>query len=113
MKGWKTRTFPDKVYRHHRQMGTAARGLVMARFKSGTVDYMLGGHPLWQLFRAVYQMTKPPYVVGGLALMAGYISAGARRVDRPVPRELVRFRRREQMHRLKSLFAGPRRRVVA
>jgi hypothetical protein len=51
-------------------------------------------------------MTKPPYVVGGLALMAGYLSAGARRADRPVPRELVRFRRREQMHRLRNLFAG-------
>jgi biofilm PGA synthesis N-glycosyltransferase PgaC len=106
MKGWKTRTFPDKVYRHHRQMGTAARGLVMARFKSGAVDYMLGGHPVWELFRSVYQMTKPPYVVGGLALLAGYISAGARRLNRPVPNELVRFRRREQMHRLKNLFAG-------
>jgi glycosyltransferase involved in cell wall biosynthesis len=106
MKGWKTRTFPDKVYRHHRQMGTAARGLVMARFKSGAVDYLLGGHPVWQLFRSVYQMTKPPYVVGGLALLAGYISAGARHMDRPVPQELVRFRRREQMHRLKNFFGG-------
>ena len=78
----------------------------MARFKSGAVDYLLGGHPVWQLFRAAYQMTKPPYVVGGLALLAGYVSAGARRMDRPVPRELVQFRRREQMHRLKNLFAG-------
>ena len=106
MKGWKTRTFPEKAYQHHRQMGTAARGLVRARFKSGAVDYMLGGHPLWQLFRAAYQMTKPPYIVGGLALLAGYVSAAARRIDRPVPHELMRFRRREQMHRLKSLFAG-------
>jgi biofilm PGA synthesis N-glycosyltransferase PgaC len=106
MKGWKTRTFPDRVYRHHRQMGTAARGLVMARFKSGAVDYLLGSHPVWQIFRAVYQMTKPPYVVGGLALLAGYVSAAARRADRPVPSELVRFRRGEQMHRLKNFFAG-------
>jgi glycosyltransferase involved in cell wall biosynthesis len=106
MKGWKTRTFPEKVYRHHRQMGTAARGLVMARFKSGAVDYLLGSHPVWQICRAAYQMTKPPYVVGGLALLAGYVSAGARRADRPVPSELVRFRRVEQMHRLKTFFAG-------
>jgi glycosyltransferase involved in cell wall biosynthesis len=106
MKGWKTRTFPDRVYRHHRQMGTAARGLVMARFKSGAVDYLLGSHPVWQIFRGVYQMTKPPYVIGGLALLAGYVNAAARRMDRPVPRELVQFRRREQMHRLKNLFAG-------
>jgi poly-beta-1,6-N-acetyl-D-glucosamine synthase len=105
MKGWKTRTFTAKVYRHHRQMGTAARGLVMARYKSGALDYALGGHPVWELFRTLYQMTKPPYVVGGLALLAGYVSAVARRIDRPVPRELVQFRRREQMHRLRTLFA--------
>jgi len=105
MKGWKTRTFADRAYRHHREMGTAAQGLVMAKFKSGALDYALGGHPVWELFRAVYQMTQRPHVVGGLALLAGYVSAGARRMDRPVPDELVRFRRREQMHRLKHFFA--------
>jgi glycosyltransferase involved in cell wall biosynthesis len=108
MKGWQTRTFTDKAYTHHREMGTASRGVVMARFKSGALDYALGGHPLFELFRTIYQMTKPPYVVGGLALLAGYVSAGARRVSRPVPRELVQFRRREQMHRLMNLFAGKR-----
>jgi glycosyltransferase involved in cell wall biosynthesis len=106
MKGWKTRTFTEKAYRHHRDMGTAAQGVVMARFKSGALDYALGGHPIWELFRAVYQMTKRPYGIGGVALLAGYLSAGARRIERPVPNELVRFRRREQMHRLKNLFAG-------
>jgi glycosyltransferase involved in cell wall biosynthesis len=104
MKGWKTRTFTEMTYRHHRDMGTAAQGKVMARFKSGALDYALGGHPVWELFRTLYQMTRPPYVVGGLALLAGYTSAAVRRIDRPVPHELVRFRRREQMHRLKDFF---------
>ena len=106
MKGWKTRTFPEWTYRHHRDMGTAAQGRVMARYKSGALDYALGGHPVWEICRTVYQMTQPPYIVGGLALLAGYTSAAARRVDRPVARELVQFRRREQMHRLKDFFAG-------
>jgi hypothetical protein len=104
MKGWTTRTFPEKSYRHHREMGTAAQGVVAARFKSGKVDYLLGSHPVWQLFRAAYQTVKPPYVVGGLALLAGYLTAGARRIARPVADDLVRFRRREQMHRLRNLF---------
>jgi hypothetical protein len=106
MRGWKTRTFTDMTYTHHRQMGTASQGLVMAKFKSGALDYALGGHPVWELFRTIYQMTKPPYLVGGLALLAGYVSAWVRRVDRPVPHDLVRFRRREQIHRLKNLLAG-------
>lgn len=107
MKGWKTRTFTEKISLHHRKMGTAQHGTLKARFRTGAQDYALGGHPLWELFRTVYQMTKKPYVIGGGALLVGYLSAGLRRVERPVPRELVQFRRHEQMQRLKRfLFAA-------
>ncbi len=60
MKGWKTRTFTEKVCLHHRGIGTAERGTLMARFRTGAQDYALGGHPIWELFRTVYQMTKRP-----------------------------------------------------
>jgi len=105
MQGWKTRTFPEKAFVHHRLMGTAARGVLAARYKSGALDYLLGSHPLWEIFRTIYQMRKPPYVVGAIGLLAGYVSAAARRAERPVTPELVTFRRREQMQRLKNLFA--------
>jgi len=103
MKGWQTRTFPDRTYLHHREMGTAQNSALTARFKAGALDYALGGHPLWELFRTAYQTTKKPYVGGGLMLLAGYISAAVRRVERPVSRELVCFRRREQMRRLRNV----------
>ena len=112
MKGWQTRTFPERAYRHHREMGTAANGVLAAKFKAGRLDYALGGHPLWELFRTAYQTTKKPYVVGGLWLLAGYISAALRRIERPASRELVGFRRREQMRRLRDAvrkFAAPSR----
>jgi hypothetical protein len=105
MKGWKTRTFPEKAYVHHREMGTAAHGVLAARYRAGAQDYALGSHPMWELFRTAYQMTKKPYVVGALMLLAGYISAAVRRVERPVSPELVGFRRREQMERLRNRFA--------
>jgi GT2 family glycosyltransferase len=108
MKGWKTRTFTDKACRHHRGIGSAQHGVVMTRFRDGVSDYALGGHPLWELFRTIYQMTKKPWVVGGLMLGAGYLWASIRRVERPIPRELVAFRRREQMQRLKRFLAGNR-----
>src|SRR6185503_9012907 len=97
-----TRTFPEKSYVHHRQMGTAEGSVLKARFKAGALDYALGGHPLWEICRTLYQATKTPYVAGGLALLAGYVSASLRRAARPVSRELVAFRRREQMQRLKQ-----------
>jgi len=55
-------------------MGTAQRGRVMARFRFGMQDYALGGHPLWEVFRTFYQMTSPPWILGGL--MVGCDTSG-------------------------------------
>ena len=104
MKGWKTRTFPEKVCLHLRPIGTAQRGVLKARFRTGALDYALGGHPVWECFRTVYQMTKRPYVLGGLILGAGYVWALVRRVQGPIRPEMVAFRRREQMRRLRRFF---------
>jgi poly-beta-1,6-N-acetyl-D-glucosamine synthase len=102
MHGWKTRTFPEKVCTHHREMGTAQQGILKTRFNYGQKDYRIGNHPLWEAFRAVYQMTQTPRLVGGFALGIGYTWAAVRGVERPVPRELVEFHRKEQLERLKS-----------
>jgi biofilm PGA synthesis N-glycosyltransferase PgaC len=104
MKGWRTRTFPEKACMHHRQMGTAQQGILKARFKNGVKDYVLGGHPLWQVCRSAYQMTRRPFVAGGLMLLAGYLWALARRVERPISREMVEFRRQEEMGRLRKFL---------
>jgi len=105
LKGWKTRTFTDKVCVHHREMGTAQRSVLESRFKLGIKDYSIGNHPLWELFRTAYQMTSPPRGFGGLALGAGYFWAMLRRVERPVSPELIGFHRHEQMLRLKRFFS--------
>jgi biofilm PGA synthesis N-glycosyltransferase PgaC len=104
MKGWKTRTFTDKVYRHHREIGTAEQSVVVSRFKYGAKDYRIGNHPLWELFRTVYQMRKRPWFLGGLALGSGYLWAWIRGTERPVTRELMAFHRREQLERLKGFL---------
>ena len=104
MKGWKTRVFTEKVCVHHRAMGTAERGVLMARYRSGVKDYTFGGHPLWELFRAVYQMSNRPYIFGGLFLGAGYIWSMVRRAERPISRGMVAFRRRDQMGRLRRIL---------
>jgi glycosyltransferase involved in cell wall biosynthesis len=103
-RGWQTRTFVERHYCHHRKMGTAKDGMVRVKFKDGQKDYALGGHPLWEVFRALYQMTKSPVIVGGCALGLGYLWSVIRRVERPMPAELVRFRRADQMRRLKAFL---------
>ena len=103
MIGWNTRSFREKSFLHHRTLGTADRGMLASNFAYGKKDYALGGHPLWQVFRCAYRMTKRPYVLGGLALLAGYSTAYLGRAERPVSRELMRFHRSEQMLKLRAI----------
>ena len=103
LKGWKTRSYREKSFFHHRPLGTADRGVLAASFSYGQKDYFLGGHPLWELFRVSYRMTKWPYLVDGLALGLGYGLAAVRRLKRPVSNELMAFHRREQMRKLKAI----------
>jgi biofilm PGA synthesis N-glycosyltransferase PgaC len=104
MLGWKTRSFREKSFFHYRRLGTAERSVLSSLFSYGEKDYYLGGHPLWELFRVVYRIAKQPYVTGGLALGAGYCWALARRMPRPVSRELMAFHRKEQITRLKGIL---------
>jgi len=102
MKGWKTRSFLEKRFFHHRVMGASNCSLWRALWNHGEKDYYLGNHPLWEAFRVIYQMTTRPFFVKGLILLAGYACACLRRVERPIPPELIQFHRQEQFQRLRS-----------
>jgi glycosyltransferase involved in cell wall biosynthesis len=102
MKGWKTETFTDKYCLHHRPMGMAKDPILAATFKSGYGDYRMGVHPLWQLFRSIYQMSRRPFVITGAMLISGYFWAMLTHAQKPVSMEFVQFRRNEQMRWLKE-----------
>jgi biofilm PGA synthesis N-glycosyltransferase PgaC len=100
MKGWQTRTFPEKIISHHRKMGTGSGTKLAACFRFGKQDYYLGNHPLWEASRCLYQMTKRPLFLGGFLILSGYVWASLTRMERPISTELIKFRRAEQMTRL-------------
>jgi glycosyltransferase involved in cell wall biosynthesis len=102
MKGWRTRSFPQKRFHHHRTLGTAGKSGVAASFSYGEKDYYLGGSPIWQLFRVTYRARKQP--IDGLALLSGYCWAAIRRIERPVSGELMRFHRGEQLKKLSAIL---------
>ena len=104
MMGWTTRSFREKSFFHYRSLGTAERSLLASTFSYGEKDYYLGGHPVWEFFRVGYRATKKPYLVGGVALYSGYLSAFLRRMKRPVSADLMRFHRKEQMSKLKMIL---------
>src|SRR5207237_4069887 len=102
MRGWKTRSFPQKRFHHYRTLGTAGKSGVAASFSYGEKDYYLGGSPVWQLFRVAYRATKQP--IDGLALLSGYCWAAIQRMERPVSAELMRFHRGEQLKKLSAIL---------
>lgn len=104
MKGWKTWTFTEKTYVHHRTSGTGQGSHITAFFRSGKKDYYLGGHPLWEFLRCLYQMKHKPYFVSGFLVFAGYAWEFIKREEYPVPDELVVFRKKEQMRRLRGML---------
>jgi len=106
MRGWQSRSFPERVCVHHRKMGSALNKGLKLQFKWGQKDYRLGGHPVWQLFRCIYQMSRRPYILGGLACLTGYYYAFVSRRPRDVSAEFIVFRGREQMQRLRKFFFG-------
>lgn len=104
MTGWRTRSFREKSFFHHRPLGTANHGPLGQRFVYGRKDYLLGGHPLWEALRSGYQLMKRPYLIGGMALFAGYFSGLLKGEPRIVSQDLMRFHRREQMMKLKAIL---------
>lgn len=104
MMGWKTMSFKDKVFFHHRPLGTGMAPGIRALYHYGRKDYYLGNHPVWEIFRFLYRLKKKPYVIGALVLLSGYLWAAATRMKRPISDELMRFHRREEMEKLRMII---------
>jgi poly-beta-1,6-N-acetyl-D-glucosamine synthase len=103
-KGWETRTFVEKRFVHHRSQGSALHAGLRERLHVGRKDYLMGNHPLWEIFRSVYQMKYKPYVIGGFLVLASYMWNLVRGVKQTIPEDLMALLRSEQMGRLKMIF---------
>jgi glycosyltransferase involved in cell wall biosynthesis len=103
LKGWKTKTFTEKISLHHKMTQSDEQTSIKAIFKSGYHDYLMGSSPLWQVFRSIYQMANKPFILRGIYFFAGYFWAMLKRTERPVSKEFTRFRRQEQLNRLRDI----------
>jgi poly-beta-1,6-N-acetyl-D-glucosamine synthase len=106
MKGWETRSFLEKACMHHRVMGTATHGGWTSVFKTGTQDYTHGIDPVWMIFRCLYQMTRPPYLISGTICLSGYFWGMVSRKEVEVSAEFIQFRKVEHRRRLRKFFSS-------
>ena len=84
---------PELRFEHLRPMGSSQTSIWTGRRRHGAGQYFMGSDPLFYLATCVFRMAEPPYVLGGLAMLQGYLGAwlrGARQLDDPELRAFIR-----------------------
>jgi hypothetical protein len=99
MLGWRTATFDDIPVIHHRPAGQAY-GSWRNLHKNGRANYVAAYHPLFMLMKCASRLFQRPYVIGGCALWAGFITGYMKQLPQVNDPELIRYFRTQQMNRL-------------
>jgi glycosyltransferase involved in cell wall biosynthesis len=87
--GWRAASedVPALQFEHLRPMGTSHKGWWTGRARHGRGQHFMGTGPLYMIASALYRMSRPPIVIGGVAMLWGYFSAWLRREPRYDQRE--------------------------
>lgn len=109
--GWKAASFRDEAlaFEHLRPMGSSQQNIYVGRRRHGAGQYFMGSDPLYFTATALWKMTHPPYVLGGLASLQGFVAAwwrGDAQFDNPEIRAFIRAYQRN------ALFKGKARSVA-
>jgi len=96
--GWIAISWDDPELRfvHLRPMGSSHKSWWTGRVRHGYGQYFMGTTPLYMLASAFYRMTRPPLVIGGIAMLYGYFKSMVRKNPRYGDVEFRRFLRRYQ-----------------
>lgn len=109
--GWKAVSWdhPELNFEHLRPMGSSQTSIYEGRRRHGFGQYFMGTDPLYFFATTVFRALEPPYLLGGLAMLQGYIGAwakGTKKLDDPELRTFIRSYQR------RALFGG-RKKAVA
>ena len=100
MFGWIVASWDEEDLRfiHMRPMGSSDRGLWRGRLRHGYGQYFMGTGWIYMFASAVYRMAQRPLVVGGVAMLAGYLRSwwrGVARYEDSAFREFLRAYQRD------------------
>ena len=98
MLGWTARSDddPDLRFLHLRAMGSSHKGLWTGRARHGAGQHYMGTGLVYMTASALFRMTRPPLLVGGLAMEWGWLKSWFQRKPRYGDAEFRRFLRRYQ-----------------
>ena len=92
---------PELRFEHLRPMGSSQKSIHVGRRRHGFGQYYMGSDPIYFTATAFYRMAHPPYVTGGLSMLAGFVGAWLRRAPRLEDANLRAFIRAYQRRALR------------
>lgn len=112
IKGWVAGSFDDPEIRfeHLRPMGTSHKSWWTGRVRHGVGQYYMGTGWLYMIASALYRMTRPPLVLGGVAMLWGYLKSWITGKPRYEDEQFRQFLRRYQRD---CLLRGKKRATAA
>jgi len=103
-KGWEVRTIRELIVLHHGKMLTGNKNSLQTRFNKGCLNYILGYHPLFQMASCLFRMFDPPFIIGSIHTMLGYVYSFLKKRPRVYSKSIIIFLRKEQKKRLCDLL---------
>ena len=102
--GWTVRSWDEEALRfeHLRPMGTSQAGVLTGRKRHGFGQYYMGSDFPYFLATCLFRFAHPPYVIGGMASLWGYVAAWARGTPQHGDAELRAFVRDYQRQALRK-----------
>lgn len=102
MRGWIAVSWdvPELRFEHLRPMGSSQTSIYTGRRRHGYGQWFMGSDLLFYAATCVFRMFEPPYVLGGLAMMQGYLAAwwrGDRQLEDPEVRAFIRAYQRRAL----------------
>lgn len=84
MLGWIACSWDELELRflHLRPMGSSQKGIITGRVRHGYGQYYMGTGLVYMVLSALYRMTRPPPVIGGMAMLWGYLGSLVSRQER-------------------------------
>jgi poly-beta-1,6-N-acetyl-D-glucosamine synthase len=111
MKGWVACSWDDPELRfiHLRPEGSSQKDVYVGRMRHGYGQYFMGTGLLFMTASAIYRMRQKPYILGGLAMLWGYVKSALQGKPRYEDHAFRRFLRRYQRQ---VLLVGKQRAVA-
>lgn len=111
MNGWVACSWdePELRFIHLRPEGSSQKGVYSGRMRHGYGQYFMGTGLLFMTASAIYRMKQKPYILGGLAMLWGYVRSALQGKPRYEDHAFRQFLRRYQR---RVLLVGKQRAVA-